>query len=125
MNYLDNTIDNIKHKLNIDDGALADMMELSLRKLARAKGNYTKLPLSSLFNLSQYLGISLRNMEVGNIDYDALFEHYQGNKCFIPKRYQKYQKSKISTINNCLSFVEEHLSLAHVNEIKKRVSNYG
>lgn len=123
MDTIHQTVSNIMIHLELNESDLMEIMEISRVDFSRAlrHQSYSKLPITGFFKLSKKLGIGIKNIQSGNIDYEALKEHFKGNKTFIPKRYQHYQNSRIAPSNNLLVFSKGFFGAEVAETIKREL----
>ena len=81
------TIHRIEQTLGLFDQDLSDKLQLTHKELAKIRETKKEVSADKIFSLAERLDISFNSIVNGKIDYQALAQHYFGNKSFVPERY--------------------------------------
>lgn len=107
--FLPNTWDVIERvgtTLGLDDTQLADMLQFTAKELEKHRREKKILSADKIFSLSDRLNVGFDRIVTGNIDYQALSQHYSGNQNFLPERYALAAFSRRRTTAFILNFIE-------------------
>jgi predicted hydrocarbon binding protein len=99
----------IQDVLGSTEGELASLLGLSRSSYRRYRASGRSLPVESVFQLTDRLPIGFEKLMTGEIDFEALHEHSNGNLDYLPARYRDGDFSKRRTSVNALYFIENHL----------------
>lgn len=101
------TIHRLELTLGLSETDLLEMLCLTRNEFERARASKKDLPADKIFSLAERLELGFNSIVNGKIDYQALSQHYFGNKCFLPKRYERAALSRRRTTMFILNYVEE------------------
>jgi len=100
-------IDRIGSTLQLLDHELSDMLQLSDREFEKFRSTKKNLPMTKVFSLAERLDLGFSSIATGKIDYQALSQHYFGNKEFLPERYATAALGRRRTTLCVLNYIEE------------------
>ncbi len=120
-------IDRISKTLKLSDRDLAEMLLSTDKELEQLKLRKKTLSADKIFSLAGRLDLSFDRVMSGKIDYQALTEHFWGNKNYLPEYYQKSAFSKRRTTLFILNYIEqnygwrERLSILHHFQLNEAI----
>src|SRR5690606_16448578 len=95
-------VEDIRAVIGASDSDMAFMMKLGEGKYASYKSRGASVPAESVFSLTDYVPVSFEKVVQGGIDFEALDQHWRGNREFLPRRYRGGEFSKRRTSINAL-----------------------
>jgi len=82
------------------------MLQLTEREFDKFKKIKKVLPATKVFSLAERLELGFETIATGKIDYQALTQHYFGNKNFLPERYTNAALGRRRTVLCILNYIE-------------------
>ena len=101
-------VDRIGRTLKLSDIELADMLSMTGIEFQKFKATKKDVSVDKLFSLAGRLNLSFDSIMSGRVDYQALQQHYLGNKTHLPERYQKAALGRRRTTLFVLNYIEEN-----------------
>jgi len=120
-------VERIRRTLKLSDAEIADMLLITPDDLKNLKERGKDISANRIFSLAERLNLGFDTIMSGQIDYQALHQHFSGNKTYLPERYQKAALSRRRTTLFILNYIEknygwrERLSILHHFQLNEAI----
>lgn len=96
------TLERIRTAIDASSEAWSDITNLTAQEYQKLRLAQDELPVTNLMKVARNLDLNVEMLLNGNIDYDALSEHFAGNAAYVPAKYSVGAFSRRRTIINIL-----------------------
>lgn len=101
------SVNKIQSVLDLTDAQMSAYLELSINEFKKFKQAKKDPPVRSLISLCDEMNLGFEQVVTGAIDWVALEKQFLGDAEALPEKYSYQPRSRMNTVQNLFSFVEE------------------
>jgi transcriptional regulator with XRE-family HTH domain len=114
------TLHKVSQTLGWEKKQLIERLGVTQKEYDRLSRDFNKIPVYKLYKLSKGLDIDPGRFMKGEIDYEVLYQHQNGNLPELKQKYKESPTSRIRTVQNAIDYLDV-FSREHVFKILRKL----